>query len=62
MSEGRPRGSGDKGRSTSGKEEALGRKLGKAQQRKTYRESFKRVKHGHGTRSIKKKDESALAR
>jgi hypothetical protein len=40
----------------------LGRKAEKAEQRKTYKELFKNVKHGHGTRSIKKKDESALGK
>jgi hypothetical protein len=34
----------------------------KAEQRRKYHEDFKKVKHGHGTRSIKKKDESALGR
>ena len=40
----------------------MGRKEEKARQRKAYKEAFKSVKHGHGTRSIKKKDESALGR
>ena len=40
----------------------LGRKDEKRNQRKAYKEMFKNVKHGHGTRSIKKKDESALGR
>lgn len=39
-----------------------GRKQEKAQQRKTYKEAFKNVKHGHGGRSIRKKQESALGR
>jgi hypothetical protein len=38
----------------------MGRKSDKAVQRKGYKESFKNVKHGHGGRSIKKKQESAL--
>ncbi|MFC2043583.1 hypothetical protein ACFLT8_00435 [Chloroflexota bacterium] len=40
----------------------MGRKQEKAEQRKKYQESFKNVKHGHGGRPIKKKDESALGR
>lgn len=40
----------------------MGRKAEKAEQRRKYHELFKNVKHGHGTRSIKKKDESALGR
>ncbi len=40
----------------------MGRKDEKKNQRKAYKEMFKNVKHGHGTRSIKKKDESALGR
>jgi len=40
----------------------LGRKTEKAQQRKQYHDMFKIVKHNHGTRSIKKKDESALGK
>lgn len=38
----------------------MGRKQDKAQQRKQYKEAFKKVKHGHGGRSIKKKEETAL--
>ncbi len=40
----------------------MAHKLEKEQQRRAYKEAFKKVKHGHGTRAIKKKDESALAR
>ena len=40
----------------------MGRKQEKAQQRKTYQDSFKGVKHGHGGRSIRKKDEAALGK
>jgi hypothetical protein len=40
----------------------MGRKQEKAEQRKTYKESFKKVKHGHGGRPIKKRDEAALGR
>lgn len=40
----------------------MGRKAEKAEQRRKYHEAFKNVKHGHGTRSIKKKAESALDR
>ena len=40
----------------------MGRKQDKAEQRKKYKEGFKRVKHGHGGRSIKKKDEAALGK
>ena len=40
----------------------MGRKQEKAQQRKNYKESFKKVKHGHGGRPISKKEESALGR
>ena len=40
----------------------MGRKQEKAQQRKQYKESFRGVKHGHGGRAIKKKQESALGR
>lgn len=38
----------------------MGRKQDKTEQRKKYKESFKGVKHGHGGRSVKKKEESAL--
>ena len=40
----------------------MGRKQEKALQRKTYQDSFKGVKHGHGGRSIRKKDEAALGK
>jgi hypothetical protein len=40
----------------------MGRKADKQAQRKGYKESFKNVKHGHGGRSVKKKQESALGR
>ena len=40
----------------------MGHKEHKAQQKKAYHEAFKNVKHGHGTRAVKKKDESALGR
>jgi len=40
----------------------VGRKQEKEQQRKRYKESFKKVKHGHGGRPIKKKEEAALGR
>jgi hypothetical protein len=38
----------------------MGRKQEKAEQRKNYKETFKKMKHGHGGRSIRKKEESAL--
>ena len=40
----------------------MGRKQEKAQQRKQYKEDFKGVKHGHGGRPVKKKQEAALGR
>mgnify|MGYP001570226672 FL=1 len=40
----------------------MGRKQEKANQRKAYQEAFKEVKHGHGGRSIRKKQEAALGR
>ncbi len=40
----------------------MGRKQEKAQQRKQYKEGFKDVKHGHGGRPVKKKQESALGK
>lgn len=40
----------------------MGRKQEKAEQRKQYKEAFKKVKHGHGGRSVKKKDETALGK
>jgi|WetSurMetagenome_2_1015567.scaffolds.fasta_scaffold1071228_2 hypothetical protein len=36
----------------------MGRKAEKAAQRRSYKETFKDVKHGHGGRSIKKKQET----
>ncbi len=38
----------------------MGRKQEKAEQRKQYQETFKKMKHGHGGRAIRKKDEAAL--
>jgi hypothetical protein len=38
----------------------MGRKTEKAEQRKSYKESFKNIKHGHGGRPVKKKAEAAL--
>ena len=40
----------------------MGRKQEKAKQRNKYKEAFKGVKHGHGGRSIRKKQEAALGR
>lgn len=40
----------------------MGRKQEKMQQRKSYKESFKGTKHGHGGRSVKKKQEFALGK
>jgi len=40
----------------------MGRKQEKAEQRKAYHEVFKKMRHGHGTRSIRKKDETALGK
>jgi hypothetical protein len=40
----------------------VGRKQDKSEQRKKYKESFKRVKHGHGSLSVRKRDEAALGR
>lgn len=40
----------------------MGRKTEKAAQRKSYKESFKNVKHGHGGRSVRKKEEAALGK
>jgi len=40
----------------------VGKKQEKAEQRKKYKESYKGVKHGHGVRSVKKKDEAALGK
>ena len=47
---------------TRGAEAEVGRKQEKAQQRKKYQEAFKKVKHGHGGRPIKKREEAALGR
>ncbi len=40
----------------------MGHKEEKSRQKKAYHEAFKNVKHGHGTRAVRKKDESALGR
>lgn len=40
----------------------MGRKQEKAEQRKQYKEAFKKVKHGHGGRSVRRKEETALGR
>ncbi|MDO8687281.1 MAG: hypothetical protein Q7K41_01695 [Dehalococcoidales bacterium] len=40
----------------------MGRKQEKAQQRQQYKEAFKKVKHGHGGRSIRGKEEAALGK
>ncbi len=40
----------------------MGRKQEKVEQRKRYKEAFKGVKHGHGTRPIRKKEEAALGK
>jgi len=40
----------------------MGRKHEKAEQRRAYKEAFKGVKHGHGGRSVRKKDEAALGK
>jgi hypothetical protein len=40
----------------------MGRKQEKAQQRKSYKEAFKGVKHGHGGRAVRKKQEAALGK
>jgi hypothetical protein len=40
----------------------VGRKQEKAMQRKAYQEAFKKVKHGHGGRSVRKKEETALGK
>ncbi|MDP6495346.1 MAG: hypothetical protein QGI09_08025 [Dehalococcoidia bacterium] len=40
----------------------MGRKAEKARQRQAYKAAFAKVKHGHGGRSVKKKDEAALGR
>jgi ribosomal protein L39E len=43
-------------------EQNMGRKQEKAMQRKAYKEAFKKVKHGHGGRAIRKKEETALGK
>jgi len=40
----------------------MGRKQEKAEQRRRYQEAFKGVKHNHGGRSVRKKEESALGK
>jgi hypothetical protein len=40
----------------------MGRKQEKAEQRRRYKEAFKKVKHGHGGRPIRKKEEAALGK
>jgi len=40
----------------------MGRKERKAQQSQAYKAAFKKVKHGHGGRAIRKKEEAALGR
>jgi hypothetical protein len=40
----------------------MGRKQEKSDQRKQYKEAFKNVKHGHGGRPVKKKQEFALGK
>lgn len=40
----------------------MGRKQDKAAQRRAYKEAFKDVKHGHGGRSVRKKQEAGLAK
>ncbi|HJM36592.1 MAG: hypothetical protein QGG15_02130 [Dehalococcoidales bacterium] len=40
----------------------MGRKQEKAAQRARYKAAFKGVKHGHGGRPIRKKEETALGR
>lgn len=40
----------------------MGRKQEKAEQRKQYKEAFKKVKHGHGSLAIRKKEEAAPGR
>jgi hypothetical protein len=40
----------------------MGRKAEKANQRRGYKDAFKNVKHGHGTRAIRKKEEQALGK
>ena len=40
----------------------MGKKAEKAAQRQAYKSAFNKIKHGHGGRSIRKKDEAALGR
>jgi hypothetical protein len=40
----------------------MGRKQEKAEQRRRYKEAFKKVKHGHGGRPVRKKEEAALGK
>jgi hypothetical protein len=40
----------------------MGRKQEKAEQRRRYKEAFRKVKHGHGGRPVKKKEEAALGK
>ena len=40
----------------------MGRKQEKAEQRKAYKKAFKGVKHGRGSRLVKKKAEAALVK
>jgi len=40
----------------------MGKKAEKASQRQAYRNAFAKTRHGHGGRSIKKKDEAALGK
>jgi len=39
----------------------MGRKQEKAEQRKAYKEAFKRDKHGHGSRPVKKRAGATLS-
>ncbi len=40
----------------------MGRKQEKAAQRRAYKEAFKGVKHGHGGRAVRKKQEAGLGK
>jgi hypothetical protein len=40
----------------------MGRKQEKAEQRRRYKEAFRKVKHGHGGRPVRKKEEAALGK
>ncbi|MDO8578283.1 MAG: hypothetical protein Q7R50_03790 [Dehalococcoidales bacterium] len=40
----------------------MGRKQAKAEQRAKYKAAFKGVKHGHGGRPVRKKEETALGK